>query len=347
MKVKNKVSLQPLLQVEELEVHYRAGRKPPVQAVSGISFSIFPGETFGLVGESGCGKSSVARAVMQLPRPTAGRVVLNGTDLTRTDRSRLRRLRLQLQMVFQDPIASLNPRRRIAKSVAVPLTEMTNLGRKECRSRVEQILTAVGLDPQQYGERFPFQLSGGQCQRVSIARALICRPQLLVCDEPVSSLDVSVQAQIINLLRDLKSSYGLSMLFISHDLAVVKNICDRVAVMYLGRLCEIAPAETLYRQPLHPYTRALLSAVPRLDRRERSPQIDLLPGELPSASAPPNGCRFRSRCPRAQVECGLLAPGLREFGGGHMVACHNPMLAESPAEADCSINPEFRTQVQL
>ena len=324
MKQNEQQSVEPLLQIEDLVVEYAAGRKRKVHAVSGVSFDIARGETFGLVGESGCGKSSVAKAIMQLPPPTSGRTLLNDTDLTKTNSNELSLLRQQFQMVFQDPVASLNPRRKIGESIEAPLRTTNGLNQAERCERVRQMLDCVGLDPDQYYDRLPFQLSGGQCQRVSIARALITAPQLLICDEPVSSLDVSIQAQIINLLRDLKSSYHLSMLFISHDLAVVKNICDRVAVMYLGQLCEIATAEQLFRAPAHPYTRALLSAIPRPDPNRPHLKIDIMPGELPSATDPPSGCRFRTRCPRAKANCAQSTPALRELSSGHQVACHYP-----------------------
>jgi peptide/nickel transport system ATP-binding protein len=261
---------------------------------------------------------------MLLPAPTSGRVILNDVDLTKLTRHELRMRRQQFQMVFQDPTSSLNPRCKIGRSVEAPLRTLKTISKGQRHDRVWEMLRSVGLDPEQYYDRLPFQLSGGQCQRVSIARALISHPQLLICDEPVSSLDVSVQAQIINLLRDLKTTYGLAMLFISHDLAVVKNICDRVAVMYLGHLCEIAPAEKLYREPFHPYTRTLLSAIPLPDPQLPPPSVDILPGELPSATDPPSGCRFRTRCPRAQTECALSVPPLRELNTGHQVACHYP-----------------------
>lgn len=328
MKQSEILTSKSLLHVQDLVVEYPVRRNQCVQAVSKVSFAIAHGETFGLVGESGCGKSSVARAVMQLPAPTSGRVVLDGEDLTRIKKGRLRQLRKQFQMVFQDPVASLNPRRKIGKSVEVSLQEIGQLQPRERKRRTLEMLKKVGLDPVEHAERFPFQLSGGQCQRASIARALICNPRLLVCDEPVSSLDVSVQAQIINLLRELKSTYGLSMLFISHDLSVVKNICDRVAVMYLGHLCEIAPTEILYRNPLHPYTRALFRAIPLVDPAQGSSAIKILPGELPSAMDPPSGCRFRTRCPKAQSVCTLVTPVLQEIGLGHWVACHYPHFYE-------------------
>ena len=234
-------------------------------------------------------------------------------------------MRPRFQMVFQDPVASLNPLRCVGEGVAAPL-RVTGLSRGERRRRAGELLAAVGLDPGSYYGRRPFQLSGGQCQRVSIARALATAPELLVCDEPVSSLDVSVQAQIVNLLREVKEARGLAMLFISHDLAVVKNVCDRVAVMYLGRLCELAPCDRLYAAPAHPYSRALIDAVPRPDPSHPLRPSMLLPGELPSAIDPPHGCRFRTRCPRAADRCAAELPALREIAPAHHVACHYPLI---------------------
>jgi peptide/nickel transport system ATP-binding protein len=319
-------SKDPLLRVENLVVEFPACRGRMVQAVSGVSFDLGRGETLGLVGESGCGKSSLARAVMQLSGPTSGRVILDGCDLAALTPHALRPLRHLFQMIFQDPISSLNPCRSVGESIAAPLLSMGGMDKAERTLRTREMMTAVGLDPEQHYGRRPHQLSGGQCQRVGIARALMTGPQLLVCDEPVSSLDVSVQAQMLNLLRDIRDSYGLAMLFISHDLAVVKNICDRVAVMYLGRLCEIAPCENLYANPAHPYTRSLLAAVPRPDPRYPLPDIGLLPGELPSPLNPPGGCRFRTRCPRADDICAAVQPEMREIESNHNVACHHPYL---------------------
>ncbi len=316
-----------LLEVEDLVVEFGAGRGRTVHAVSGVSFEVRKGETLGLVGESGCGKSTTARAILQLPRPTSGKVRYGGEDLVQLDRERLRRLRPKLQIIFQDPISSLNPRRRIGDTVAAPLAIVGTAGRRERLRRTREVLEAVGLDADQAMNRWPYQLSGGQCQRVSIARALILDPELLICDEPVSALDVSIQAQIINLLQDMKARYGLTMLFISHDLAVVKNVCDRVAVMYLGKLCEVATAEALYRAPAHPYTAALLSAIPEPDPGRPPAKVGLLAGELPSPTEPPSGCRFRTRCPRAEGRCAHLAPPMRELEPDHWVACHFPLAA--------------------
>ncbi len=313
----------PMLDVEDLFVSFTKG-KATVQAVAGISFGIFQGETLGLVGESGCGKSTTGRAIVQVEKPTSGKITFGETELTSLGRSELRTLRTQIQMIFQDPISSLNPRRRVSDIVAEPLT-IWKIGTKaERRETVNAMLESVGIDPVVSGERRPREFSGGQCQRISIARALVLEPQLLVCDEIVSALDVSVQAQILNLLEDLKAEYNLTVLFIAHDLAVVKNVSDRVAVMYLGRLCEIADSDTIYRAPAHHYTAALLSSAVEPDPDAvRAPVI--LAGEPPSPINPPSGCRFRTRCPRAEARCAAEVPELREIATGHQVACHFPI----------------------
>jgi len=326
-----------LLTVEHLVVEFPVGRGARVRAVSDVTFDVARGETLGLVGESGCGKSTTARAIMHAPRPTSGRVVFDGRDLGRLGNEELRRVRPEMQMIFQDPISSLNPRRRIVDIVREGLDIW---GRTEgADRRVAEILRDVGIDPETAGRRRPHEFSGGQCQRISIARALALEPKLLICDEPVSALDVSVQAQILNLLEDLKAAHHLTMLFIAHDLAVVKNISDRVAVMYLGKLCEVGPADDLYARPAHPYTAALLEAVPEPDPDVPVPETALA-GDLPSPLAPPSGCRFRTRCPRAEERCALEEPQLRPLltgdGGGpdaeHVVACHFPLVpAAEPA----------------
>ena len=315
----------PLLSVRGLTVEYAArGRR--FAAVAGIDLDIEAGETLGLVGESGCGKSTTGRAILQLPPPTEGTVTFAGEELTRLPYQGLRRVRRGLQIVFQDPISSLNPRRRIKDIVAEPLVIAGMTDRAERTRRVRAVLEAVGMDPDTTMERRPHQFSGGQCQRISIARALVMEPKLIVCDEPVSSLDVSVQAQILNLLEDMKARYGLTLLFISHDLAVVKNVSDRVAVMYLGRLCEVAPAETLYAEPAHPYTAALLASNPRVDPSNGDEFTPVaLEGEIPSPLDPPSGCRFRTRCPVAQARCATETPAFRELRASHWVACHFPL----------------------
>ncbi len=313
----------PLLTVEDLHVSFRKGRDT-VQAVAGISFTMTKGETLGLVGESGCGKSTTGRAIVQVEKATSGRIRFGDTELTSLGRSDLRNLRTQVQMIFQDPISSLNPRRRIADVVAEPLTIWKMGSKEERREQVNAMLDRVGIDPYINGNRHPREFSGGQCQRISIARALMLKPKLLVCDEIVSALDVSVQAQILNLLEDLKAEYDLTILFIAHDLAVVKNVSDRVAVMYLGRLCEIAPSDTLYEAPSHHYTAALLASAVEPDPESTRTSIPMS-GEPPSPIHPPSGCRFRTRCPRAETRCAEEVPEMRELAPGHQVACHFPI----------------------
>jgi peptide/nickel transport system ATP-binding protein len=314
-----------LLRVDDLVVEFPAGGGRTVKAVSGISLDILPGETLGLVGESGCGKSTTGRAVMQLPQPTSGRVWFDGDELTKLRGEALRKTRPRLQMIFQDPISSLNPRRRVGDIVAEGLSIWHVGDHASQRHRVDDVLDAVGLDPATTRDRRPLEFSGGQCQRISIARAVITDPKLIICDEPVSALDVSVQAQILNLLEDMKRRYDLTMLFIAHDLAVVKNVSDRVAVMYLGKLCEVGAPDDLYARPTHPYTHALLAAIPVADPRDRPDSRTLLRGEIPSNTDPPSGCRFRTRCPKAEARCAEEEPKLRGVGPGQYVACHFPV----------------------
>ena len=323
----------PLLGVENLVVDYALAGKV-VHAVSGVSFALERGETLGLVGESGCGKSTLARAILQLTTARSGRVVFDGVDLGGLGGAALRALRRRLQIIFQDPIASLNPRRRVADLLAEPLRIAGVADAAERKRRIVEVLQAVGLDPDLVLGRFAHEFSGGQCQRICLARALILEPDLIVCDEPVSALDVSIRAQILNLLEAMKARYGLTLLFIAHDLAVVKAVSDRVAVMYLGKLCEVAPTERLFREPRHPYTALLLQAIPQPDPeapiRER-----VAVGEPPSPLAPPSGCRFRTRCPRAELRCAEEEPGLKELAPNQFVACHFPLgaAAERRAEA--------------
>lgn len=314
------------LEVEKLNVIYPLGRRLSVRAVTDLSFSVARGETLGLVGESGCGKSSAARAIMQLPRPSAGRVSLGGTDLTALRGRDLQQARRRFQIVFQDPIASLNPRQSVRQILSAPL-EIAGVreSRTEREKRIIAILDRVGLHGAQAIDRRPHEFSGGQCQRISIARALILRPDLLVCDESVSALDVSVQAQILNLLQEIRQEFGLTMLFISHDLSVVRHVSDRVAVMYLGALCELAETGAIYARPAHPYTRALISAVPQPDPDVVPAPLQMVPGELPSAMNPPSGCRFRTRCPLATAQCAAETPVLRRIAPGQSVACHHPL----------------------
>ena len=315
-----------LLRAENLVVEFPVGSTGlKVHAVSDVSIDVREGETLGLVGESGCGKSTTGKALMQLPKPTSGEVLLEGRDLTKLKGNELRQVRPQMQMIFQDPISSLNPRRKIADIVGEPLKIWNRGTAEEQRRIVDETLEAVGVDPGAVGERRPHQFSGGQCQRICIARALVLDPKIIICDEPVSALDVSVQAQILNLLEDMKQRYGLTLVFIAHDLAVVKNVSDRVAVMYLGKLCEVGPPDTLYAEPAHPYTAALLSSIPVPDPTIRPGEETTLGGELPSPVSPPSGCRFRTRCPKAQDMCAQVEPKMRQIGLGHYVACHFPL----------------------
>ncbi len=326
-----------LLGVEGLVVDFPAGPGRHVSAVSNVSFDVAEGETLGLVGESGCGKSTTARAVIQLPKPTSGKVTFAGHELTALDGERLRVLRPQMQIVFQDPISSLNPRRKIADIVAAPLKIWGRGTEDERRARVDEVLEAVGLDPAAARDRRPHEFSGGQCQRICIARALVLDPKLIICDEPVSALDVSVQAQILNLLEDLKARYGLTLVFITHDLAVVKNVSDRVAVMYLGKICEVAAPDRLYTSPAHPYTAALLSSIPVPDPEVTAEPGRLMEGDLPSPLAPPSGCRFRTRCPRAQDLCAAEEPQTREVAEGQFVACHYPLVGEQASSTPVEV----------
>jgi len=310
-----------VIRVEDLVVEFPAKGKQKVHAVSGVSLDVVSGETLGLVGESGCGKSTTGRAIVQLNRPTAGSVRFQGVEMTRLKGEELRKTRAQLQMIFQDPISSLNPRRKVRDIVAEGLQIWKVAGNGSVDKRVDALLESVGLDPTVVGDRRPHEFSGGQCQRICIARALVLDPTALICDEPVSALDVSVQAQILNLLEDMKARYGLSMIFIAHDLAVVKKISDRVIVMYLGKICEVAPPDDLYSRPSHPYTQALLASIPEPDP-EQPVGEEGLSGELPSPLNPPSGCRFRTRCPKAQQVCAETEPQIREIRPGHFAACH-------------------------
>jgi peptide/nickel transport system ATP-binding protein len=327
-----------LLRVDELRVEFPVGGKRTVKAVSGISLDVLEGETLGLVGESGCGKSTTGRAILQLPRPTAGAVRFEGHDLTQLSDKDVRDARRRMQLVFQDPISSLNPRRRVFDIVAEPL-RIWGVGDEASRkAKVEEVLEVVGLDPAVAGPKRPHQFSGGQCQRISIARALVLDPKLIICDEPVSALDVSVQAQILNLLEDMKARYGLTLVFIAHDLAVVKNVSDRVAVMYLGKLCEVAGPDDLYSNPAHPYTAALLSAIPVPDPDAGTGSGVALQGDPPSPVDPPSGCRFRTRCPRATEVCAAEEPILRPVlrSSNHVVACHHPLVEAAGASGEAS-----------
>lgn len=315
----------PLLEVKDLQKSFAVkkgffGTSKQLRAVDGISFAIHKGETFSLVGESGCGKSTTGRLVTRLLTPNSGEVIFNGTDISGYNENQMRPLRKDMQMVFQDPYASLNPRMKVKELVAEPLLIHTKLSSKERDKLACELLETVGLNSF-HAERFAHEFSGGQRQRIGIARALSVRPNLIVADEPVSALDVSIQSQVLNLLQDLQEEYGLTYLFISHDLSVVEHISDRIGVMYLGALVETADKDTLYDRPLHPYTQALLSSVPVPDPKQKKERI-ILKGDLPSPVNPPTGCRFHTRCPSCMEVCKQITPVYREIEPGHQVACH-------------------------
>ncbi|MGZ4674269.1 MAG: ABC transporter ATP-binding protein [Ilumatobacteraceae bacterium] len=317
-----------LLRVEDLVVEFPVGRTGlKVHAVSGISLDVLRGETLGVVGESGCGKSTTGRAIMQLPRPTSGSVIFEGRQLTDMSGDDMREARTRMQMIFQDPISSLNPRRKVRDIVTEPLAIWKRGTSSEQRAKVDALLEEVGIDPQRAAESQPHQFSGGQCQRISIARSLVLDPTLIICDEPVSALDVSVQAQVLNLLEDLKAKHGLTLIFIAHDLAVVKNISDRVAVMYLGKICEVAPSDDLYRAPAHHYTSVLLDSIPVPDPNVAATST-AIEGEPPSPVLPPPGCRFHTRCPAVSDVCRNEEPTLRQISTAHFVACHHPLYGD-------------------
>ncbi len=318
-----------LLQVKDLKMYFPITQGIIIQrhvgdikAVDGISFDIYRGETLGLVGESGCGKSTTGRAILQLYKPTAGQVLFEGEDITNVKGEHLRKMRRRMQMIFQDPYASLNPRMTVGNIVAEPLEVHNILKRGERRERVKELLEVVGLNPY-FINRYPHEFSGGQRQRIGVARALALNPDFIVCDEPISALDVSIQAQVINMLEDLQAEFGLTYLFIAHDLSVVRHISDRIAVMYLGKLVELADRYTLYNNPLHPYTQALLSAVPIPDPViEEKRQRIILEGDVPSPANPPKGCNFCTRCPKAFEPCYEQEPEFKEIEAAHRVACH-------------------------
>jgi oligopeptide transport system ATP-binding protein len=318
--------------VQEFVVRGNAGeREGVVKALSDVSFVLYEGETLGIVGETGSGKSTVARSVLAAPRPKSGEVLFRGTDVLKLRGDALRNARRSIQMVYQDPFGSIDPKWRIMDVVQEPLVAFGIGNAASRRKRAEELLDLVGLDPAVYGRRRPRQLSGGQCQRVAIARALALSPALIICDEAVSSLDVLIQAQILNLFEELRRELGLSYLFIAHDLALVKQVSDRVAVMYLGRLAELGPSQELYARPLHPYTAALLNSIPRPDPAAGRVSIaGTISGEPPSPINPPSGCRFRTRCPRAQQVCAEVVPEWRERAAGHFVACHFPLDEAAP-----------------
>lgn len=322
-------SADVLLHVEKLVKHFPIMRGlifqkkvGAVHAVDGVSFDIYRGETLGLVGESGCGKSTTGRAILQLQKPTSGEVIFEGVNLVTLKPKELRKMRRKMQMIFQDPYASLNPRMTIGEIIGEPLRLHGLANRKESDERVIELLTLVGLNPA-YANRYPHEFSGGQRQRVGVARSLSLNPSLIVCDEPISALDVSIQAQVVNLLEELQQQFNLTYLFIAHDLSMVRHISTRVAVMYLGWIVELASCDELYSHPLHPYTQALLSAVPIPDpEAEENRQRIILEGDVPSPVNPPSGCRFRTRCPVAAKICQEQVPEYREITSGHFVACH-------------------------
>jgi len=322
-----KASREKLLEVNALKMWFPIYRGilqrhvADVKAVDGINFHVYHGETLGLVGESGCGKSTTGRAILQLYRPTAGQVLFQSQNLVKLKDNDLRPMRRQMQMIFQDPYASLNPRMTVGSIISEPL-EVHNIGNKSERlERVRELLRVVGLNPY-FINRYPHEFSGGQRQRIGVARALAVNPSFIVCDEPISALDVSIQAQIINLLEDLQEQFGLTYLFIAHDLSVVRHISDRIAVMYLGKIMEMADREELYRNPMHPYSQALLSAVPIPDPMvEEQRQRIILEGDVPTPVNPPKGCHFCTRCPKAMDVCKDNEPEFRDYGGEHFVAC--------------------------
>jgi oligopeptide/dipeptide ABC transporter ATP-binding protein len=311
-----------------------------VHAVDDVSFAVREGETLGLVGESGCGKSTLGRTIVRLLEPTEGQIIFRGTEIEDLGPRRLRPLRREMQMVFQDPYASLNPRKRVGTIISDPLKIHSIGDKSERKATVEQLLETVGLSPEHYN-RFPHEFSGGQRQRIGIARALALRPKLIIADEPVSALDVSIQSQMLNLLEDLQNEFKLTYIFIAHDLGVVRHVSDRIAVMYLGKLVEVSPAEELYQRPIMPYTEALLSAVPIPDpdlarKRERI----VLEGDVPSPINPPSGCRFHPRCRYATQVCTEIEPPLTDYGNGHLAACHHPLNVEAATLASATVARE-------
>jgi oligopeptide transport system ATP-binding protein len=331
---------EPILEVEHLVKHFPITRGilfdkqvGSVQAVDDVSFTVNRGETLGLVGESGCGKSTLARSILQLIPPTSGSVRFQGEEITGLGGKGNRQLRGRMQMIFQDPYSSLNPRKRIAQTVGDPMRLHGIVPRNGVRDAVRELLETVGLNPEHYN-RFPHEFSGGQRQRIGIARALALKPQLIIADEPVSALDVSIQAQIINLLEDLQNEFGLTYVFVAHDLSVVRHVADRIAVMYLGKIVEIGPAASVYESPIHPYTMSLLSAVPIPDPRANAARTQtVLEGDVPSPANPPPACRFHTRCTKATEVCSEIEPALIDYGGGHFAACHHPIGHADPDPA--------------
>ena len=329
----------PIFEVRGLVKHYPIGRglrlrrnAGVIQAVDGVDFALHQGETLGLVGESGCGKTTVARTLMRLEEPSAGKALYHGEDIFRANPADLKTIRRRIQMIFQDPYASLNPRMRVGQIIAEPwVIHADVLPRSQWAARIGELLESVGLLPE-HAQRYPHEFSGGQRQRIGIARALALNPEVLVCDEPVSALDVSVQAQVVNLLEQIQTNFHIACLFIAHDLAVVRHMSHRIAVMYLGRIVEMGTVERVYKAPRHPYTKALLSAQPRIDfANEAGVDRILLRGEVPSPASPPSGCRFRTRCWKAQALCAQQSPPLLADGADHQVACHFPVAPTDAA----------------
>jgi oligopeptide/dipeptide ABC transporter ATP-binding protein len=330
---------EALVEVRDLVKHFPVTRGilfqrqiGAVHAVDGVSFDVMRGETFGLVGETGCGKSTTARTVMRLLEPTSGTIRFDGRDISHLSRGNLKPLRREMQLIFQDPYSSLNPRKTVGAIIAEPFViHGVEEGRTGRRQAVQSLMEQVGLNPEHYN-RYPHEFSGGQRQRIGVARALALKPKLVIADEPVSALDVSIQAQILNLLRDLQRELGLTLILIAHDLSVVRHMCDRIAVMYLGKIVELAPNEALYEHPRHPYTGALMSAVPVADPKlARARHRDVPPGDVPSPTNPPRACRFHPRCPKAQPVCSQDEPPLEPKGQGTIAACHFPLTGDEAA----------------